>query len=171
MSEVLILVLLYAAGGMVLVSEIFIPSHGLLSIVGIGFLIAAIAKTFDYAGGTAGTIAVFACLVTVPTFAFLAVKYWRMTPIGRRMAPLNPVATVSDTGVAVEELAQLIGQIGVTASPLRPVGTCEFNGKRVSCIAEFGMIDAGVAVEGIRISGSNLAVQETKRDRGGSVTT
>ncbi len=162
MSDVAILVILYAAGVLVLVSEIFIPSHGVLSVAGIGFLIAAIVRTFSYGGREAGIIAVFACLVFVPAFAFVAIKYWHLTPIGRRIAPPNPVATTSDSSVPVDELSRLIGQTGRSVTLLRPAGICEFDGKRVSCVAEFGMIDAGVTVEGIRISGSNLAVQEKK---------
>ncbi len=60
MSEVAILAMLYAVGVLLLVGEIFIPSHGVLSLAGLGFLVAAVVKTFDYAGRGAGIIAVFA---------------------------------------------------------------------------------------------------------------
>ena len=162
MSDVAILMLLYSVGVVILVLEIFIPSHGVLSIAGVGFLIAAIVKTFSYGGREAGIVAVFACLIFVPTFALVAIKYWHLTPVGRRIAPPNPVITTADTSVPVEEMSRLIGQTGRSATPLRPVGICEFGQKRVSCVVEFGMIDTGVTVEAIRISGSNLAVQEKK---------
>lgn len=162
MSEVAILAVLYAVGVLVLVGEIFIPSHGVLSLAGIGFLVAAVVKTFDYAGREAGIIAVFACLVFVPVFAFVAIKYWHRTPIGRRIAPPNPVLTIKDTGVPVEELGKLVGQVGRSVSTLRPVGICEFDGRRVSCVAEFGMVEADVTVEGTGIKGSNLVVVERK---------
>ena len=162
MSELSILILLYVVGIAMLVAEIFIPSHGVLSVVGLGFLIAAVAKTFDYGGREAGIISVFACLILIPAFAFVAIKYWHRTPIGRRIAPPNPSLTTEDTSVPIETLSRLIGQTGQTKTPLRPVGIGDFNGKRVSCVAEFGMIEAGVTVEAIRISGANLAVQEKK---------
>ncbi len=162
MSEVGILTLLYCLGVAILVAEIFIPSHGILSVAGLGFLIAAVVKTFSYGGRGAGIIAIFACLVFVPTFAFFAIKYWPLTPIGRRIAPPNPQLTSADTSLPVEELAALVGQCGRSISPLRPVGTCDFNGRRISCVCEFGMLDAGVIVEGIGIKGGNLAVVEKK---------
>ncbi|MGB2984315.1 MAG: NfeD family protein [Phycisphaerae bacterium] len=162
MSEVAVLALLYAVGVLLLVAEIFIPSHGVLSIAGLGFLVAAVVKTFSYGGREAGTIAIFACLVFLPVFAFVAIKYWHRTPIGKRISPPNPVLTSADTSVPVEELNRLIGQTGRSETPLRPVGICKFNGKRVSCLAEFGMIEAGATVEAVRVSGSNLAVQEKK---------
>jgi len=160
MSEMGILVLLFGVGVVVLVAEIFIPSHGILGVTGVGFLIAAIVKTFDYGGREAGIIAILACMVFVPTFALLAIKYWHLTPIGKRISPPNPILTSKDTSIPVDEMSALIGQTGVCKTPLRPVGICDFHGKRVSCIAEFGMIESGAEVEAVRISGSNLAVQE-----------
>lgn len=162
MPEWGILVLFFAVGVVILVAEIFIPSHGILSVVGLGFLIAAVVKTFSYGGREAGIIAVLACLVFVPAFALIAVKYWHRTPIGRRIAPPNPTLTADDTSVPVEELSRLVGRTGRSETPLRPVGICEFSGKRVSCVTEFGMIEAGATVEAVGISGANLAVQEKK---------
>ena len=160
MSEIAVLILLYAAGVLLLVMDIFIPSHGLLAVTGVGFLVAAVVQTFNYAGREAGIVAILACLVFLPTFVCLAVKYWRRTPIGRRISPPNPVLTVADAGVPVEELTRLVGQTGTAVTPLRPVGICEFSGKRVSCVAEFGMVERGTMVEAVRVSGSNLAVQQ-----------
>lgn len=162
MPELGILILFFAVGVAMLVAEIFIPSHGVLSVVGLGFLIAAVVKTFSYGGREAGVIAIFACLIFVPAFAFVAIKFWHRTPIGKRIAPPNPTLTTDDTSIPVEELSRLVGQTGRCETPLRPVGICEFNGKRVSCITEFGMIEAGATVEAVGISGANLAVQEKK---------
>ena len=162
MSDMTILVVLYAVAVLMLIAEIFIPSHGVLSVAGIGFLIAAVAKTFTYGGREAGVIAVLACLVFVPALAFVAVRYWPRTPIGRRIAPPNPVRTASDTSVPVDELRALVGQRGRTLSPLRPVGSGEFNGKRISCVAEHGMIEVNVEIEGTGVKGANLVVMERK---------
>lgn len=162
MSEIGVLILLYVLGLAILVAEIFIPSHGLLSVVGLGFLIWAVTQTFAHGGREAGVIAVLACLVVLPTFAGLAVKYWHKTPVGRRIAPPNPVHSAADTSVPVEELTGMIGQTGRCVSPLRPVGICEFNGRRISCLAEYGMIEAGAQVVGTKISGGNLAVVEKR---------
>ncbi|MBU0719614.1 MAG: hypothetical protein KJ749_15325 [Planctomycetes bacterium] len=162
MSDMTILAVLYAVAVLMLIAEIFIPSHGVLSVAGIGFLVAAVAKTFTYGGRAAGVVAVLACLVFVPAFAFVAIKYWHRTPIGRLIAPPNPVRTASDTSVPVDELRALLGQRGRTLSPLRPVGIGEFNGKRISCVAEHGMIEVNVEIEGTGIKGANLVVMERK---------
>jgi membrane-bound serine protease (ClpP class) len=160
MSEVTIIALLFAAGALVLIAELFIPSHGLLTFVGIGLLIAGVVQTFRFGGEKAGTISILACLVTLPAFAVAAVKIWPKTWVGRRVAPPNPVVTSRDTSVPIEEISRYIGQTGKAVSPLRPVGICEFDGRRVSCIAEFGMLEVGAVVEGVRVIGAQLVVEE-----------
>jgi len=162
MSEVGIIALLFGAGALVLIAELFIPSHGVLTFVGIALLVAGIVQTFRYGGEKAGAVSVIACLVVLPVFAVVAIKVWPRTWVGRRIAPPNPVLTPRDSSVPVEEISRYIGQTGRSLSTLRPVGICEFNGRRVSCVSEFGMLDAGVPVEGLRVVGAQLAVQERK---------
>ncbi len=162
MSEIGIIALLFGAGALILVAELFIPSHGVLTFVGVALLVAGIAQTFRYGGEKAGAIAVLACLVVLPVFAVVAIKVWPRTWVGKRIAPPNPVVTTRDTSVPVEEISRYIGQTGRSLSTLRPVGICEFNGRRVSCVAEFGMLSAGVTVEGLRVVGGQLAVQEKR---------
>jgi membrane-bound ClpP family serine protease len=161
MSGIGILILLYAVGVLLLVAEIFIPSHGILTVAALGFLIYAVVKTFDYGRGV-GSFAVMACLIFIPAFAYFAVKVWHRTPLGKRISPPNPVHQIEETSVPLADLRALIGRTGKTISPLRPVGVCEFGGKRVSCVAEMGMIEAGVTVEGVGIKGASLTVVEKK---------
>ncbi len=161
MSGIGILIVLFALGVVILVAEIFIPSHGVLTLAGLALLVVGVVKTFEF-GSTAGTIAVLACLVFIPTFAMVAVKVWHRTPMGRLISPPNPVHAREDTSVPIDELTALIGQTGVTRSPLRPAGIVDFGGKRVSCVAQLGMIESGVEVEGVGVKGSSLAVVEKK---------
>lgn len=160
MSEIAIITLLFAAGVLVLIAELFLPSHGVLGVLGAGLLVAGVVQTYRFGGERAGTVAGLACLAALPAFAFAAVKVWPKTWIGRRIVPPNPIATRSDTSVPTEELSRYIGKTGQATSPLRPVGICEFDGRRLSCIAEFGMLDAGATVEGTRVISGQLAVQE-----------
>lgn len=159
MSEIAVITLLFAAGILVLIAEVFIPSHGMLGVLGVGLLIAGVVQTYRFGGERAGTVAGFVCLAALPVFAVAAVRIWPKTWIGRRLVSPNPRATHRDTSVPVDELSRYIGKSGKATSPLRPVGICEFDGRRVSCIAEFGMLDAGATVEGTRVISGQLAVQ------------
>lgn len=160
MSALPLILLLFAAGALVLVAELFIPSHGVLTVMAIGLLIAGVVQTFRYAGQQAGTLSALACIAGLPAFGFAAIKIWPKTWVGRRIAPKNPIITARDTSVPVDELSRYIGRTGRTTTQLRPVGFCEFDGRRVPCIAEFGLIESGVPVEGVRLAGANLAVEQ-----------
>lgn len=157
MGEIGLLILFYALAVLLLTAEIFIPSHGVLTIVGIAFLTLAIVRTFNY-GNTAGTIAIGATVVLLPTFAVTAVKIWPHTRLGRKIAPPNPVYSQGELGSKVQDINPLIGKYGRSLSPLRPVGTCEFGERRLECVCESGMIDAGVTVRAVGVRGRNLEV-------------
>jgi len=158
MSEIGPIALLYFVAVLILVGEIFIPSHGVLSVAGVAFLLAAVVKTFMYGGREAGLISVLACLIFLPTFAYASIRLWPRTPLGKLIAPPNPILTAADAGVPLEELSRLVGQSGRAVTQLRPVGICDFGGRRVSCVTEFGVVDAGAAVVASGLSGGTLTV-------------
>ena len=78
------------------------------------------------------------------------------------IAPPNPEVRASDSSVPVEEITALIGQTGRAVTTLRPVGICVFGGRRISCVAQFGMIEAESEVQGVGMTGGNLAVVDAQ---------
>jgi membrane-bound ClpP family serine protease len=159
MSALGLIILLCAAGLLLLIAEIFLPSHGLLTVAGLALLGIAVYRTFVAYGEQAGLLAILACFILLPTMGYFAVKYWRQTPIGRKIVPPNPVLTSADTGVPIDELNRLVGKRGKTVSPLHPVGICDFDGKRISCVSQLGTVESGVEVVGIQIQSGNLSVK------------
>lgn len=159
MSDLVILILLYGAGTLLLLAEIFIPSQAILTVSGLGFIIVAIIKTFDYGGREAGVTAIISCAIILPIAAFYSIKYYRLTPVGKKMAPPNPTLTSADTALPTDKLTSLVGLTGTVVSPLRPVGICDFDGKRIPCIVEHGMVDTGATVQGTAVKSGNLAVR------------
>ncbi|HEY3246641.1 MAG TPA: NfeD family protein [Phycisphaerae bacterium] len=158
MDSATVIIILFAAGIVLLVAEIFLPSHALLSIVGLALLIVGIVRVFSRYGETPGLLSIAGSLVTVPSLAFLAVKYWHRTPLGRRISPPNPVVKRGDA-FASEELEALIGRFGRALTPLRPVGSCEFGGRKLECTAELGIIGADTVVEATAVQGRTLVVR------------
>jgi len=153
--------LLYLLGIALLVLEIFIPSHGALTVAGIGFLGAGIYMAFRLASWV-GYAALLFALMLLPTFIILAVKYWYRTPFGKRIAPPNPTITEDVLGFRTDELEALVGQTGRCQTQLRPGGSCEFHGRRVQCVAESGVIEPGALVRGIEVRGRDLVVRELR---------
>jgi membrane-bound serine protease (ClpP class) len=161
MEDVSVTLLLYLLGIALLVLEIFLPSHGVLTITGLGFLGAGIYYAFRLGAGV-GYAALLFAIILLPAFVIVAVKYWYRTPIGKRVAPPNPTITEETLGFRTDELAALVGQTGRCLTPLRPVGSCEFNGRRIQCMAESGVVESGAQVRAIATRGRDLIVRELR---------
>ncbi|NLE61299.1 MAG: hypothetical protein GX616_23365 [Planctomycetes bacterium] len=157
MPDWLGIVLLYLIGTAILVAEIFIPSHGVLSLVAFGILGFAVYETF-LISGVLGLISLSALVILIPTSVLFVVKTWHRTPIGKRICPPNPQLGEKDR-MPVENLKAVIGQRGRTVTLLRPVGTCDFQGRRLECKAEQGVIQKDVEVEAIGLTDRTLVVR------------
>lgn len=159
MSDTLtIAIVLQAVGLLLLVAELFVPSHGVLTVAALGCLGGGIYEAFQY-GTTFGAISLVGMMVLLPIFTVLAVRIWPRTFVGRRIAPPNEEIEISDSPAYGGRLAGLIGMTGTALTPLRPVGTGDFNGTRVECIAESGMIDRGAKIVALAVQGQSLIVR------------
>lgn len=158
MDPMLSLAILYAVGLALLVAEIFLPSHALLTVAGLGFLGWALYRTFMLSE-PAGYVSLLLLAVLLPTMMVTAIRTWHRTPIGRRISPPNPVLTAEDAGGRPDLLQPLIGQVGTTLTPLRPVGECRFGTQRVECVSESGMVESGTTVQAVGISNMTLVVR------------
>jgi len=163
MDSTAIIVLLYIAGVLLLVAEIFVPSHGLITLGALTCLGVAVYYTFGRTT-TGGAIALLSCLVLVPTVMIIGIKNIHRLPMGDKLAPPNPHQQHSLYDAEQNQCAALIGRIGRSVTALRPVGICDFNGERVSCVAEYGIIDAGRQVVGIGVHLNNLVVRPQASD-------
>lgn len=163
--EWLAIALLYLVGSVLLICELFVPAHGLLGLIGLGVLGFGLYRTFMISE-TAGVVGILVLAVVLPTGLVLAVRNWHRTPVGRRVSPANPVLDTDDR-MPVEEIEALIGSVGRSVTPLRPVGTCIFSGRRVECVSEHGMIRANEEVEAVRLKDRSLAVRVVSRPEEG----
>ncbi len=164
MNDFWLAVTLQAIGLALLVLEVFVPSHGLFGIGSAACIVFGVYAAFKTGLGL-GYSSVALQVIAVPTIALIGVKVFRKTAIGRRVVPPNPVLTDEDTSVALGELKPLVGRTGFAISTLRPVGICEFDGQRVQCVAESGMIEARTDVRAVAILGGSLSVRPVSDDR------
>lgn len=152
-------VVLQAIGIVLLVAEIFLPSHGALSVLALGSLGGGIYAAFQYSL-VLGYASVVAALILLPVFAVTAVRLYPKTFIGRLIAPPNREVRQADSPMYPGgNLRGLVGQTGTTVTPLRPVGACDFAGRRVECLAESGMIDRDARVVAVDVQGQSLVVR------------
>ncbi len=149
---------LYIVCAVLTVMEIFIPSFGLLTLLAIGTFVWG-ASLFFQVSTAVGWFGVFTAMVVIPTFWVITYKLFPKTSIGQAMVLKNVSRSAGDAIADKDDLARLSGKRGRTMGPLRPVGVCEIEGKRVICSAEVGFIPKETEIEVIRVEGNTITVR------------
>jgi membrane-bound serine protease (ClpP class) len=160
MEQWIRIAILYGAGALVLLVDLFVPSYGFLLLIGLGLFGYGLYGAFTI-GMTAGVVNAIVLMIALPVGFVIAIRNWHRTPVGRWISPPNPKLTDQDR-LPVSDVQVLVGAVGRTMGMLRPVGVCEFGGKRVECKAEYGVIETGVQVEAVGLSDRTVVVRAVR---------
>ncbi|MGN6727126.1 MAG: NfeD family protein [Tepidisphaeraceae bacterium] len=140
-------------------AEMFIPSHGILSVLAIACLLGVVGLCFVL-DRWLGIGAVIALVVLGPIGLSAGVTLWQKTPLGRRMV-------LTTTGGTLDAPAVLVGSVGRTLTELRPMGECEFDDVRVEARSEMGqLLPPGALVRVIAVEGRVATVRPTDAQMG-----
>ncbi|MCD6394738.1 MAG: hypothetical protein J7M40_14695, partial [Planctomycetes bacterium] len=151
-------IFLFITCAILLVLEIFVPSFGLLTVFSLACVAAGIAIFFKF-GPVTGWIGVFAAGAIVPIVWIIAYRIFPKTPFGKHVTLGKPNREKGDAIPDTKELEEMMGKQGVVLTPLRPVGMCDFKGKRLECVAETGYIDKESKIRVIHVEGTQLTVR------------
>jgi len=151
-------VFLYFACAALIIAEVFVPSGGLISIFALACLIGGAVIFFQYSA-TAGWIGVGIAAVMIPTVLVIAYKMFPKTRFGKSVTLTPPKRQQGDAIPDTSELKEMLGEVGVVLTPLRPVGMCDFSGQRLECVAEGGYIDKDKKVKVIDVESTQLTVR------------
>lgn len=151
-------VFLYLACAALIIAEVFIPSGGLISICALGCLIGGVAIFFNHSM-TVGWIGIAIAAAMIPTVVIIAYKLFPKTRFGKSVILAPPKRQAGDAIPDTEQLKKLLGSVGVVQTPLRPVGMCDFDGRRVECVAESEYIGKDKKVKVIDVEGTQLTVR------------
>jgi len=142
--------ILLAAGLVLGVLEIFVPTGGLLAAATATCFVASIVMFFLH-GALWGFAALLAYSAGAPFAVVFAFRMWTRTPIARKMVLGDTQAGMpGEEGTAPAPNAPgavPVGAEGTAETTLRPVGMVRFGELRVESVAEMGMIEAGTAVK------------------------
>jgi membrane-bound serine protease (ClpP class) len=151
-------VFLYFLAGMLIVAEVFIPSAGLITICAVGCLAGGVAIFFSRSP-TAGWVGVLIAVVMVPSVLVGAYKLFPHTRFGKRVLLTPPQQTQGTAIPDTEELKGLLGMTGTVITTMRPVGMCDFSGRRIECVAEGGYVKKGEQVKVISVESTQVKVR------------
>ena len=156
-------VFLYFASVALIVAEVFVPSGGIISVCALACLVGGGYLFFDHSM-VAGWLGVIIAIIMIPTVLIIAYRIFPHTRFGRAVLLAPPEREKGDAVPDTKQLKELLGKTGVVLSPLRPVGMCDFSGKRIECVAETGYIEKDNAVSVIRVEGTQLTVRIAKEN-------
>lgn len=151
-------VFLYFVAAALLIAEIFIPSGGLITVCSIGCLVGGVMIFFRHSQ-TAGWVGIVIAVVMIPSVLIIAYRWFPKTRFGKSVTLTPPERQRGDAIPDTAELKDMLGMVGTVLTPLRPVGTCDFSGQRVECVAESGYVDKGQKVKVVRVQETQLTIR------------
>lgn len=151
------IIILFVAGILLLALEVFVPG-AVLGILGAILIIAGVSVAFGVYGATGGFIALATGVALLALTLYLE---FVVLPKSRLARTFSMTATVEGTSQApVAALAEVLEQVGETATPLSPSGYVTVKGRRYEAFSQSGYLAKGVAV---RVTGlDNFRLLVTK---------
>ncbi|MNV75137.1 hypothetical protein D3C71_1684050 [compost metagenome] len=149
--------LLFIVGLVMMVLELFVPSFGILGVLGSISLVAGVVRaaySFTHALFSLG-IAFGAAVVVI----ILVAMAFKERGIWNRFILSDSLS--KDQGfVPVREKLELVGMTGVSLTPLRPSGTAMIGNERVDVVTEGGFIAINRPISVVMVEGSRIVVKE-----------
>jgi membrane-bound serine protease (ClpP class) len=135
--------------------EIFIPG-GIVGAAGAAALIGAAVMGFMIFPPWLGWISLFFILVLTALAAFVWMKYFPKSPMGKALS-LNQNITKRDQ----DDSLWRAGMKGLALSILRPSGKALIEDRRADVIADGTWIEQGAAIEIVKVEGNRIYVRKT----------
>lgn len=157
--------LLVVAGLVLLVLEIFvIPGLGIAGALGIAALVAGIALSMLGPGNSAQLLMLVAGRVVFSLLAALLaslvlLRFMAKSPLGRKLVLETELAAGRGYASPPQDEPYWLGKSGTAWSMLRPAGIADIEGRRVDVVSEGELIEAGEAIEVIRVDGNRVVVK------------
>jgi len=169
-------IILFVAGIVILVLELFIPSMGVLFVMSTLCIVGSVAVAF-FVNQNTGLIFTGMVLVLIVIGPWVGFQLWKRSPIGKRMFLGAPVTRQEEDGEEQSEsgdaglvstsglkYALLMDQVGKTLTPLRPAGTTDFSGLRVDTVAEGVIIERDHYVRVVFVEGNRVVVRQLSEE-------
>jgi len=149
-------IILQLVGVVVIISEIILPSGGILSILAAGVFGYSLFLVFNDISTHTGLAFVFADVILIPILVVVGLKLLARSPVTLRQ-------TLSrEDGVSSQpsELNGYIHMEGIAVTDLRPAGTAFINDKRVDVVTRGEYLEKGVRILVTAVTGNQIIVKK-----------
>lgn len=151
--------ILIAAGAVLLVAELFLPTGFILVVIGTLSALAGVGLLFVHSSLETAVTGLLTVCVGGPLLGGLLFSLWPYSPMGRKLMRAREVQETVASMAGNVELGGLRGKVGRTVSPLRPSGVAEFDGRRIDVITEGLMVEPGQWVKCVEVRANKVVVR------------
>ncbi len=158
-------ILLLVLGCVLVVTEVFIPSGGIISILAaVAFITSILIASWEgpTTGPATGFIFAAITVLAVPSLVAIAFKYWPKTRMGKAFLGELPR---EDEVVPEDPRRALIGRIGVARSKMLPSGAVEIDGQMIDAMSQGQAIEPGTYVVVVEVRANRVVVRPAAKDQ------
>lgn len=142
-----------------IILEFFVPSAGVIGLLGGGMVVTGIVFTYLNYGRLAGSIFLLISAIIGPIILILYFKLFPGSIIGRKLI-LKKELKNSDGFKAGKIMEIKEGDVGMTLTKLRPVGSCIFKDEIVDVSTNGEFIDKDRKITVVEIVGNKVIVED-----------
>ncbi len=148
-------IILQIIGVVVVISEIILPSAGVLSLIAAGLFCYSLYLVFTTVSTFAGSIFLAVDMIILPVVVIYGLKLLARSP-----ATLKKTLSRED-GVLSQapDLENWLGRSGVAATNLRPAGSALIDGRRLDVVSRGEYVDKDSEIIVIKVTGNQIIVK------------
>jgi membrane protein implicated in regulation of membrane protease activity len=155
---------LLIAAFVLLVVEMFVPSHGIIGAIAAVMVAAAVVAGF-YQNATWGVVMLAISAISVPIAVWAVFLYWPQTPIGQRILIRLPESPDEYLPESYRDRKGLIGKIGVAKTKMLLAGAIQIDGKSYDAVSEDLPIEMDAEVQVVAIKMNRIIVRALDPNR------
>jgi membrane-bound serine protease (ClpP class) len=157
--------LLLLLGLALVMTEVFVPSGGILGVLAFTAIVVAIVLAFLQSGAMAGFLFVLVSLIAIPAVLFVAFQWLPETAVGKRLlADLPSSEEVLPDDDERRALRELIGKVGRAETRMLPSGAVQIEGRSIDAVSEGMPIDEGQPVRVVEVHGTRVIVRSVTEE-------
>ena len=147
-------------GYLSIVLEVFVPSGGLLTLLAVGCLVAAIATGFAQFGEVYGVVMLLAVAFGAPVVLTWALSVWPETSLGRQMIlhPPSPEEWKASQIISSRN-EELVGKVGFARTELLPGGIVRVGDWELPAVSTVGAVAKNRPVVIVEVRASYVLVR------------
>jgi membrane-bound serine protease (ClpP class) len=158
--EVYIPIILMLIGVIAIVMELFIPSAGIIGVIGLACIVCGVVFAYKDLGVVMGTVFLLGAVICVPLMIALSFKVFPQTYFGKKLILTKSEEKTDGFRAHGNDYQDLIGQEGQSVTFLHPTGIALFNEKKYNVLTSGDFVEKNSNIKVVAIKGNNIIVKK-----------